>query len=111
REVVAGLVERRLAAVHVQRSRRDGVGVELSRRGDARTDGVDVRAGRDPTAMDDRLARAGGGGDDVGAANGFFDGVDYANVRAGERLGLRARPAADPHLLDVAHVRNGQKVR
>ena len=44
-EVIARFVDRRLAAVDEERSGGDGGAVELARRGDARADGVDVRAG------------------------------------------------------------------
>ena len=60
--------ERRLAPVDEEARPRDGRAVSSSRAdGDARADRVDVRAGREPLAADDRLARRGRRADEVGA--------------------------------------------
>ena len=57
-EVVAGLVDRRLAPVDEERGRRHRRRVELARRRDARPDRVDVRAGLQPAALERSARRA-----------------------------------------------------
>src|SRR5215211_5537484 len=66
-EEVAGLVHRGLASIDVETRAGDGRAIELARGRQARADGVHVRAGCEPPAVHDRLARRGQGADDVRA--------------------------------------------
>ena len=68
-EEVARLVDRRLAPVDEERRVAHRRGVELARRRDARADGVDVHAGLQPRALEDRLCGRRRRADDVGVSH------------------------------------------
>ena len=105
RQVVAGLVQRRLAPVDEQPGAGDHVGIELARPRDGRADGVHVRAGSEPGAAHDRLARRRARAHDVGAVERLLDRLADDGVRLErERLGVRRRAAPDPEV-GVGHDR------
>ena len=85
---VARLVQRRLAPVDEEAARDHRLGVELADGRHARSDGVHVRARREPLAPEDRLVRARARAHDVRALE--------------HRLGCAAVPAAPRPDLDVA---------
>ena len=65
-------MERRLAAINEHARSPHGLGVELARRRDRRTDRVDVRARAKPLAPQHRLSRCRDGADDVRASDRGF---------------------------------------
>ena len=103
-DVVARLVQARLAAVGEERGVGDRLGVELARRREARADGVDVRAAREPALLDDRLDRGRRRADHLGAEE---RGVDRRRDRradlARELLRLLEVARPDPDLRVVEH--------
>src|SRR5207302_777342 len=106
-----GLVHGRFAAVDEEARCRNGVAVDLARRGDAGTDRVDVNAIIEPVPPDDRLARAGGRHDDIGPFYGLFNRINDPNALPDQRIRLLARPADDAHIINVAHQRDGLEMR
>ena len=108
-EVVARLVDGRLAPVDVQRGGRHRRAVELARRRDARADGVHVRALGEPLAAQDRLARRRRGDDDVRAATRLLGGRRLLD--AVELGRLAGRPAPDAHALERQHRAHRVEVR
>ena len=92
---VARLVERRLARVDDDPRRRHRRAVELACRRDARADRVHVRPGREPGALDDRLARGRRRDHHVGVAQRVLDRGGRAHVPGvalgGGRRQLRPR--------------------
>ena len=103
-DVVAGLVQARLAPIGEERGVRDRLGVELARRREARADRVHVRAAREPALLDDRLDGRGRRAHDLGAEERGVDGRGDGRADLARELLGRFEPARpDPDLRIVEH--------
>ena len=118
---VAGLVQRRLAPVDEERSRRPPCRVSSSRAvGTLEPTAFTCVPGGEPVALDDRLARARAGADDVGLAQRLLGraavaaapGADLGVGHDGaHRLDVRARLDAGAEDRDDARVRPRERSR
>ena len=112
-EVVTGLVQARLAQIGEERAVRDRLRIELSGSGDARADGVHMRAAREPPLLDDRLGRRGGGADDLGTKSAGRQTARAVAPTRQRRLGGfdASRPAGSPIAENASIAARGRVLR
>ena len=109
--VVTRLCEQRVPAVGEQDARRDRSGVELAQVRLARADRIDVRAGRDPVSLQNRLCGAGRGHDNARSGcrfarrpAGLHRRVGVPGEAGSELLGPLPITAGNPDLTELAGV-------